>query len=110
MSFAFSNFKVTVTGTSYFALLTAVRMALEQIHALPNCYGASRNVWPSPMSFLVDKGKIAFRLKFGEQVQTESVVSIFATGEDVDPVTVAEQEAFLRNGSGVLANLTQTSQ
>ncbi len=35
-----------------------------------------------------------YRLKLGEPAKTDHVVSIFASGPDVEPVTVAEQRDF----------------
>ena len=90
----FGTTKITIVATDYFAAMVTIRIVLEVNRLLLNCYGASRNVQPSPMNLLVDAGEQVFRLKLGEQAQITSLVSIFDTGADVEPVTVAAQNAF----------------
>ncbi|MEO8396683.1 MAG: hypothetical protein ABI700_27065 [Chloroflexota bacterium] len=94
LALKFAGKQIVVSDDDYVAVLRKIRLQLEQDHILLNCYGASRNAHVSPMSSDMGAGWKAYRLKLGEQAKIASLVSIFETGADVDPVTVAEQDAF----------------
>ena len=81
---------------TYFAALNLIRQQLEPEGIIPDCYGCSRNVYPSPMSLSMGYGEKAVRMRMGQPARREDQVSIFKTGPDTKPVTVAEQERFYR--------------
>lgn len=84
----------TATGTDYFASFAEIRRRLAKSDLLPQCYGASRNVWPSGMARDMGEGLAAYKLTMGRPA--EERVHIFASGPDIDPVDPEEQRAFAR--------------
>lgn len=94
LSLVFSDRQLTKTDTDYFAALRSIRRELEEEGIKVNCYGASRNVYPSNMSLVMGAGKKAFKLVLGERTKTESLVSLFDSGPDVILATVEQQDAF----------------
>ena len=86
----------TGEGADYFAALQEVRRELENNGWLLNCYGASKNVWPSAMARDMGQGLQAYRVRMGEPGRRDDLVGIFETGEDVQPATVQEQAEFHR--------------
>jgi hypothetical protein len=97
LALRFANRKVVFSADDYFSAMCSIRLELEQDGLLLNCYGASRNVRPSPMSIDMGAGEKAYRLKLGEQAHIVDLVSIFDSGPDVEPVTVDAQEAFFNS-------------
>ena len=91
----FDNREIVVSNPDYFHAMQEIRLQLEQEGIYLNCYGASRNVYPSAMSIDMGAGHKAYRLIIGERAY--SLVSIFASGDDVVLSTVAEQEQFYRD-------------
>lgn len=85
------------TEDGFFAALAALRKELESEGSLLACYGCSRNVYPSPMIRSMGQGEKAYLLKMGQPARSEDLVSIFETGAEVEPVTVAEQEKYYRD-------------
>ena len=90
----FGEKQIVVSDEDNVAALRSIRLQLEPDGLRLNCYGASRNFYASPMSIDMGAGEKGYRLKLGEQAKIASLVFIFDTGADVDPVTVAEQETF----------------
>jgi hypothetical protein len=84
------------SSENFFFALQVIRRDLEQEGMLLYCYGASRNVYPSPMILDMGPAEKAYKLELGRNASTADLVSIFDTGPDVDPVTVSEQEAFFQ--------------
>jgi hypothetical protein len=82
----------SATGTDYFASFAEIRRRLAKRNLLPQCYGASRNVWPSGMARDMGQGLAAYRLTMGRPARER--VHIFASGPDIDPVGPEEQRAF----------------
>lgn len=82
------------TGADYFASFAEIRRRLAKRDLLPQCYGASRNVWPSGMARDMGQGLAAYKLAMGRPA--EERVHIFASGPDIDPVDPEEQRAFAR--------------
>lgn len=80
------------TGTDYFESFATIRRRLAKRNLLPQCYGASRNVWPSGMARDMGQGLAAYKLAMGRPA--EERVHIFASGPDIDPVGPEEQHAF----------------
>jgi hypothetical protein len=46
------------------------------------------------MSVSMGAGLKAYRVQLGQHATMDSLVSIFESGSDVEPVTITEQEAF----------------
>lgn len=93
----FSGKEITSSDQDYFSAMCAIRRVLEQDGALLRCYGASRNVYPSGMSRSMGGGVKAYKLSMGSQAKLADLVSIFDTGPDITPATVAEQEHFFQD-------------
>ncbi len=85
---------ITATEDDYFEAMCTIRKRLEAEGLMPLCYGASRTAFPSGMSRGMGLGLQVYKLRMGEQARTVDLVSIFATGPDVEPSTVSEQRAF----------------
>jgi hypothetical protein len=86
-----------MVGTSpdgYFDALKELRIELEQIGILLVCFGASKDVYPSPMQVSMGPAELAYRTRLGEQTEREDIVNIFDYEESVRPATVEQQEKF----------------
>ncbi len=93
----FNNQEIVVNNPDYFHVMQEIRLQLEKDGIFLNCYGASKNVYPSPMSIDMGGGLKAYRLTLREHGKISSLVSIFASGEDVILSNVAEQEQFYQD-------------
>jgi len=82
------------SGPDFFEAFCGVREQLETRGLVPVCYGASRKVFPSRMSRQRSLGVQAYRLELGRAGRKEDIVEIFQTGDDVEPVSVADQRRF----------------
>jgi len=94
LELSFNDSHVLGSGPDFFEALLSVRRQIELKGLLLSVYGASRNVWPSGMSRKMGLGVKAYKMTKGKQALTRDLVNIFATGSDVEPVTIAEQEQF----------------
>jgi hypothetical protein len=92
---------------TYFAALNLIRQQLEPEGIIPDCHGCSRNVYPSPMSLAMGYGEKAVRMRMGQPGRREDQVSIFETGPDTEPVTVAEQVRFYQEWLGSLGTVQE---
>lgn len=90
----FDGKEISGVADDYFAAMVAIRRVLEQEGALLRCYGASKNVYPPEMSRSMGSAVKAYKLTIGSQAKLADLVSIFDTGPDVVPATVAEQQDF----------------
>ena len=72
LALKYAGKQIVVSDDDFVAVLRRIRLQLEQDHMLLNCYGASRNVYSSPMSISMGAGWKAFRLKLGEQAKIAS--------------------------------------
>lgn len=79
---------------NFFMALCRVREQLAPLGLFPRCYGASRNVVISGMAADMGSGLQVYRAEVGRPLELSDLVSIFATGPDVEPVSVEEQRAF----------------
>lgn len=86
--------KLQAHDTDYFAAMGQLRLELEKLGLLMDCWGASRNVSVSATCEELTLGRIGCRLTLGRPVLSSDYVSIFDTGEGVEPTTVEEQKAF----------------
>ena len=82
------------TESDYFEALCTLHVPLEARGIFPHCYGASRNVYPSGMGRDMGAGLRAYKLKIGVAASIQDLVSIFDTGDDVEPATLHEQRQF----------------
>jgi len=71
-----------------------LRLELEAGGLLLECYRASRTMYPSGMSLEMGGGRRAYKLTLGQPGRLRDLVDVFATGPDVAPAPVEEQEAF----------------
>jgi hypothetical protein len=94
LSLEFGDRVITKAGHSFFHLLQEIRLEFEKDGILFNCYGASKNVRPSGMSISMGGGVMAYKHTLGKKSELKDLVEIWKTGPDVQPVTVAEQDAF----------------
>lgn len=78
----------------YFGAFCRIRERLAEQGLLPMCYGASRQIYISGMGRDMAAGLKVYKVRLGEQAQMKNLVDIFETGDDVEPVSVAEQQAF----------------
>lgn len=85
---------ITVQSEYDFEALTKLRLFLENEGGLIQCNGADRQVYPSRMQMECG-GEKAYKLSLGKQALMADVCDIFETDKPgLQPVTVAEQEAF----------------
>lgn len=94
VTFVYAGERLTQTGEDHFAAFCAIRRLLEHRGLLVACYGASLQVYPSPMARAMGTGLYAYKLTMGQPAHPRDLVSIFATGPDVHPATVDQQAAF----------------
>lgn len=93
----FSGRMIDATSTDdFFDALLTLRSRLEAEGLLLGCYGCSRNVYPSPMDRDSSSAR-AYRMTLGRPALEADRVGLFETGNDVQPATIAEQEAYRRD-------------
>ena len=92
---------IAAAADTFFHALIQIREKLEPEGWRVLCYGASRNVWPSGMSFQMSGGLRAYKRVPGQTVGLGNLVDIFATGPDVVPATIAEQRQYIRESAGI---------
>src|SRR5258708_5303425 len=61
----FAGEVLTAVAGTFFDALTDIRRLLEGRGLRPRCFGASRDVYPSPMIRSMGSGEKAYRLKVG---------------------------------------------
>lgn len=96
LSLIFLAREITRIDRDFFSAMRSIRRELEKDHLLLNCYGASRNVYPSPLSQDMGSGWKAHKLQIGRPATEKDSVSIFDVGPDVIPALVDEQDEFYR--------------
>jgi hypothetical protein len=94
LSFTYRDLAISVQASDYFEALCQIRLQLEAQQIQLLCYGASKNVYPSGMARDMGQGRRAYKLTMGKQATMADLVDIFATGTDIQPVTVEEQRRF----------------
>lgn len=86
-------------ASDFFSALQAVRTNfLEPRGIIPQCYGASINIWPSGMARDMGLGMSGYVRKPGHQA-TE-LRGIFESGADMEPALVKEQSKFVHQWLG----------
>ncbi len=84
---------VEETEWHFFESFKRVREQLALQNLLPMCYGATRKIILTGMGIDMALGRKAYRV--GEDGQLiRPTVDIFKTGDDVEPVSVKDQESF----------------
>ena len=96
------NETIQASGDDYFEALCAARVELEKRGLLLECYGASLNHFPTGMAASMG-GSVTYLLRPGRSAHEGEAHDIFATGPDVVPATVADQEAAFDAWSGSVA-------
>lgn len=89
----FRGISVSGRADDFFEALTAVRQQLEMHGLLPLVWGASRDVYTSPMARDLSHGQLAWRLVPGCKPAKDQLLNIFESGADMQVVSVAEQRA-----------------
>lgn len=97
ITFRYRGHSIEASAEDFFDALCQIRLQLEREHLIPFCYGASLNVFPSGMSRSMGAGLRAYRLTIGRQALTKDLVSIFDSGPDVIPASVAKQEEYFND-------------
>lgn len=96
ISIRFVGMETTRSDRDFFAAMCLIRRELESNNLLLKCYGAGKNVFPSPMSRSMGYGSKAYKLYPGRPATQEDLVSIFDTGPDVLPASVDDQENYYK--------------
>jgi hypothetical protein len=94
---------------NYFAALCRVREQLAALGLTPRCYGACRNLVLSGMCLDMALGGKGYLARLGQPTGLSDLVSIFASGPDMDLASVAEQEEFKRAWLRSLERLAEQS-
>jgi hypothetical protein len=94
LSLQFKGHEITRSSDNLFFALNEIRLALQSLGAIPHCYGASKEVYASPMILSMGAGENAYKLRLGIPAKTEDLVNIFDSGPGMTPVDVEEQEQF----------------
>ncbi len=79
---------------NYFAALCRVREQMAALGLTPRCYGACRNLVLSGMCLDMTLGGKGYLAHLGRPTGLSDLVSIFASGPNMDLASVAEQEEF----------------
>lgn len=93
----FNNKEYTKTDENLFNAILSIRKELEKEDFLMNCYGGSKQVYPSSMALSMGYGRKAYKLQLGQPAKTADLVDIFETDNDVIPATIEEQKTFYEN-------------
>jgi hypothetical protein len=93
ISLKFRDSQLIASDRDYFEALCRLREQLAGLDLSPLCYGACRNVFPSGMLRDMGDGLRAYRLQLGRRAKPD-VVEIFASGDDLDIVSVETQRQF----------------
>jgi hypothetical protein len=88
------GFNISGVGSDFFEAFCGIRDQLATHGFYPLCYGASLNVFPSPMSRDMSAEMVAYKMQPGRPVEVKDLVDIFETGPDLQISTVAAQKPF----------------
>lgn len=86
--------EIAESDRGFFDALRRLRMELDKVGVLVCCFGASENVYPSPMQEAMGPAVLAYKNYLGKQAYSRDIVNIFESGEDMNPVTVEQQVVF----------------
>lgn len=96
IDFKLGGLEFTRKGDNYFAALLEVRKELELRKIKLLCKGCCRNVYPSPMSFDMCGGLIAYIMKMGREIERKESVNIFDECLLEEYATIEEQLVFCK--------------
>ncbi|WDQ18635.1 hypothetical protein [Rhodopirellula sp. P2] len=99
---SFDGNAFTGTGDDFFDAFCQIREQLEPLGLLPQCYAAHRLAFPAGMSRSMGGGVKLYRLTLGKQALMGDLIHMFDTGDDNEPVSVADQRAFFDKWIGSL--------
>ncbi|WP_051709929.1 hypothetical protein [Andreprevotia chitinilytica] len=92
---SYADAKVSQSSSrGFFDALKKIRLILETEGVLPLCFGASEDVYPSPMQESMGMAMQAYRNQFGRQALSADIVDIFDSDDRMRPATVNAQEKF----------------
>ena len=78
-----AEMRTVESGEDFFEALKQLRLCLEQTGALLYCFGASENVYPSPMQKSMGPAISAYRMRLGSPALNRDIVDIFEADETV---------------------------
>jgi ADP-ribosylglycohydrolase len=96
LTLKYDDDQLTAIANDFFEALCDIRLDLEARGLRLHCYGASKNVYATGHQRDGGLGLGAFKFTLGQQPTIADLVSIFESGPDVVPATVAEQKAFFK--------------
>lgn len=88
----FNSTEIIFKADNYFEALKQVRVFFENKNIQVCCNGAGRSVYPSGMQLSMGVGRSAYNLKYGKQAMLVDVVDIFEYENDLNFVSIKEQE------------------
>jgi hypothetical protein len=94
LAFHYAGGDVVAQSPDYFEAMCEIRSRLDAAGWRPDCFGSSRNVYPSNMCRDMGRGLKAYKLHLGRPAEIRDLVSIFESGPDVDPASVEDQRQF----------------
>lgn len=86
--------KMAESKENLFDALRKLRIEFERSDVRLYCFGASENVYPSPMQESMGSAVLAYKTYLGKQAYSKDIVNIFDVDDSVNPSTVKEQEFF----------------
>ncbi len=96
ITFLMDEYEYVKKADNYFGTLVEIRKELELRNMKLLCKGCCRNVYPSPMSFDMCGGLIAYTMKMGEEVSREDKVNIFNDCTLEEYASVDEQLSYCK--------------
>jgi hypothetical protein len=96
LSLQYEEHTISATAADYFEAMCQIRQLLDAEGIAVLCYGASLNVYPSGMGRDMGQGLKACKMRMGQPTRMLDLVSIFAYESDVQPATVAQQQAYFQ--------------
>jgi hypothetical protein len=89
-----NELKVAESEENFFDALQKLRIEFEKAGTLLCCFGASENVYPSPMQKSMGPAVLAYKTELGRQAYSSDIVNIFDMDDNIIPSTVNNQEVF----------------
>ncbi len=90
----YNNLDFEGRADNYFDALKLLRRELEKHNYQIVCKGACKNVYPSAMIICMGEGRKAYALRKGIPAKFDDLVDIFDFNEELDCVSVVDQERY----------------
>lgn len=90
----YNNESIIKESENFFQALIEIRLVLEKKNIFIQCNGASKCLYPSPMQLSMGVGRRAYINALGKQAKNEDIVDIFDKNDDLEFVSIKEQEEF----------------